>query len=49
VILGNASTGISEVKQVKVYDNKVYNLAGQLVDDSYKGLVIKNGQKFMLK
>lgn len=49
VILGNASTGVSEVKQVKVYDNKVYNLAGQLVDDSYKGLVIKNGQKFMLK
>ena len=49
VILGNASTGISEVKQVKVYDNKVYNLAGQLVDDSYKGLVIKNGQKFILK
>lgn len=49
VILGNASSGISEVKQVKVYDNKVYNLAGQLVDDSYKGLVIKNGQKFMLK
>lgn len=49
VILGNASTGISEVKQVKVYDNKVYNLAGQLVNDSYKGLVIKNGQKFMLK
>lgn len=49
VILGNATSGISEVKQVKVYDNKVYNLAGQLVGDSYKGLVIKNGQKFMLK
>ena len=49
VILGNASSGISEVKQVKVYDNKVYNLAGQLVADSYKGLVIKNGQKFLLK
>ena len=49
VILGNATTGISEVKQVKVYDGNVYNLAGQLVDDSYKGLVIKNGQKFILK
>lgn len=49
VILGNASSGISEVKQMKVYNDHIYNLAGQLVDDSYKGLVIKNGQKFILK
>ena len=26
---------------------KIYNLAGQLVDASYKGVVIKNGKKFV--
>ena len=49
VILGNSSTGISEVKQAKVDNGFVYNLSGQRVDASYKGLVIKNGQKFIQK
>ena len=26
---------------------KTYNLAGQQVSDSYKGLVIKNGKKYV--
>ena len=26
-----------------------YNLAGQKVDDSYKGIVIRNGRKFYRK
>jgi hypothetical protein len=30
-------------------DNAVYNLAGQRVDSNFKGLVIKNGIKFMSK
>lgn len=47
VIVGNAATGITEVKQVKVDDGFAYNLAGHRVDASYKGLVIKNGQKFI--
>ena len=49
VIVSNGATGVSEVKQVKVGNGFVYNLDGQRVDDSYKGLVIKNGQKFIQK
>ena len=49
VIVSNGATGVSEVKQVKVGNGFVYNLDGQRVDDSYKGIVIKNGQKFIQK
>ena len=49
VIVSNASTGVSEVKQAKVDNGFVYNLSGQRVDASYKGLVIKNGQKLIQK
>lgn len=49
VIVSNASTGVSEVKQVKIDRGGVYNLSGQRVDASYKGLVIKNGQKLIQK
>jgi hypothetical protein len=27
----------------------IYNLAGQKVDNSYKGLIIKNGKKMLQK
>ena len=37
--------GISAVKQVKTANGFIYNLAGQRVDNNYKGLVIKNGVK----
>ena len=33
----------------KQLDGKWYNQAGQLVDKSYKGLVIVNGKKFVNK
>ena len=33
----------------KKNDGKWYNLAGQLVDKSYKGVVIVNGRKFVNK
>jgi len=49
VIIGNASTGITEVREVKVDNANVYNLAGQRVDDAYQGIVIKNGRKFLVK
>lgn len=49
VIVSNGATGVSEVKQVKVGNGFIYNLDGQRVDDTYKGLVIKNGQKFIQK
>lgn len=33
----------------KTMDGAIYNLAGQRVDASYKGMVIKNGKKFIVK
>lgn len=51
VTLGTAETlaGITPVKAVKVDNGYIYNLSGQRVDASYKGLVIKNGQKLIQK
>ena len=48
-ITGN-TTGIADVKAetVKV-DAQMYNLAGQKVGKGYKGIVIKNGKKMILK
>lgn len=44
------TTGISSVEnKVEKADASVYNLAGQLVGKDYKGLVIKNGKKFVIK
>ena len=44
-------TGIAApvIIQKKQNDGKWYNLAGQLVDKSYKGVVIVNGRKFVNK
>ena len=43
------TTGISSVEnKVEKADAPVYNLAGQLVGKDYKGLVIKNGKKFVI-
>ena len=49
--LGTEETlaGIAPVKTVKAGNGLIYNLAGQRVDASYKGLVIKNGQKMIQK
>ena len=43
------ATGISTVKAAKNGNNLIYNLAGQRVDNNYKGLVIKNGKKLVQK
>ena len=45
------ATGIQEtVAPVKVINNGViYNLAGQKVNENYKGIVIKNGKKYFQK
>jgi hypothetical protein len=41
--------GIDTVKYNLNKSSKTYNMAGQLVNDSYKGLVIKNGKKYLMK
>jgi len=46
--LVGAGTGINSVKSI-VTDSAIYNLAGQKVNASYKGVVIQNGKKFLQK
>ncbi len=43
------AAGISAVKAAKTGNGLIYNLAGQRVNASYKGLVIKNGRKIVQK
>ena len=43
------TAGISETLNVKVNNGAIYNLAGQKVDESYKGVVIQNGKKVVVK
>lgn len=40
-------TGIDAVTVSKGIDGAIYNVYGQRVDESYKGIVIKNGKKFI--
>lgn len=46
--LNGATTGINSVK-VAPKSSVLYNLSGQRVDSSYKGVVIRNGKKFVNK
>ena len=43
------TTGISNIESVKLQDGKAFNLAGQQVGKGYKGIVIKNGKKMVIK
>jgi hypothetical protein len=43
------TAGIKETLNVKVNSGAIYNLAGQKVDESYKGVVIQNGKKVVVK
>ena len=43
------TTGITSVKAADAVNAPVYNLAGQRVNNGYKGVVIQNGKKFMQK
>ena len=42
-------TAISEVKAAEAAEAAIYNLAGQKVDAAFKGIVIKNGKKYLNK
>ncbi len=50
-IEGEAAAGINDIviNPADNADAPVYNVYGQRVDDSYKGLVIKNGKKYVQK
>ena len=43
------ATAIKTVKAAKKFDGAIYNLAGQKVNASYKGVVIKDGKKYIQK
>ena len=43
------STGITSIKNNSMNDGKMYNLQGQEVSESYKGIVIVNGKKYLKK
>lgn len=48
--IGNTTTGIiNTMKENKNVEDMHYNLAGQRVDNNYKGLVIVNGHKVIIK
>ncbi len=42
----NGNTAVDNVV-APMFDNKIYNLLGVEVDENYKGIVIKNGEKFI--
>ena len=48
LIKGGASA-INAVKAAKKFNGAIYNLAGQKVNASYKGVVIKDGKKYIQK
>ena len=47
--INGKSTNINNIEMNKSYNGAIYNIAGQKVTSSYKGLVIINGRKFVNK
>lgn len=45
----NDGSGVSAITVSKAFEDAIYNIAGQKVDKSYKGLVIMNGRKYVSK
>ena len=43
------TTGITNVNAAESNDGTLYNLAGQKVNAAYKGIIIKNGKKYLVK
>lgn len=43
------ASGIATIKGTATASDRAYNLAGQRVDDSFKGVRIQNGKKFIAK
>ncbi len=48
-IKSNTSTAISSVRHAVTNSSAIYNLNGQRVGQGYKGLVIQNGKKMIIK
>lgn len=49
-VMAASTTGISNISaEAASKQTEVYNLSGQRVDASYKGIVVRNGRKFLRK
>lgn len=46
-VVAPTTDGISQIKPTARRDGKAFNLSGQMVDSSYKGVVIANGRKYV--
>lgn len=42
-------SGVDNITVDKNVDAPAYNVAGQRVNDAYKGIVVKNGKKYLNK
>lgn len=49
ICFGDEATGIHTIEATSAANAAMYNLAGQRVDKSYKGIVIVNGKKYLNK
>ena len=49
MITASNADGITVVKNAEENDNAVYNLMGIKVNETSKGIFIKNGKKYILK
>ena len=49
VVFAGETTGIANIEAAKAENDAIYNMAGQRVNGSYKGIVIKNGKKVFVK
>lgn len=45
----NAANGIDDIKMSSAKEKGVYNLAGQKVDANYKGIIVRDGKKAIVK
>ncbi|MBR1389353.1 MAG: hypothetical protein IJ569_07020, partial [Prevotella sp.] len=48
-VFGTDPNAINSVVSKKTVSTATYNLAGQRVSKDYKGIVVKNGKKYMVK
>ena len=46
---GTDPSGINSVSNDNVVSGKAYNLAGQAVSKNFKGIVVKNGKKYVVE
>ncbi|MCR5077479.1 MAG: chitobiase/beta-hexosaminidase C-terminal domain-containing protein [Prevotella sp.] len=49
IAIGGETTGIGSVEATAAESGATYNIAGQRVDKNYKGIVIRNGKKYINK